>query len=163
MKLADLEMRTIERSAQIEQMVAQARIPNTLLVTQQADSLINETIVRLVREVAYVPGPRSVNIPAMTVPEIKIDAVKSPGYKVPATWWDGFKELHFDVLKRWFPVRYSYIGGETLRDAQVLQERHVVGGKIFEARMYIPDLQLPGGTRMREYRWHEIDYATASA
>lgn len=137
-------------------MVSKIRIPNLeLLWMQDPAEFTGDLIVQLSRKVAYIPGPTSIDIPKMHVPQIAVRRIEVPQITVPATWWDHFKLYHFDVLLRWFPVRWTTLQERTvLQEGEILQKEHEVGGH-FEARDYLPDVVIPDRGR-HEYRWYSL-------
>ena len=72
--------------------------------------------LQMVRKIATVGGD------TVTVPEIR----------VPDGLWQAFKERHFDVLLRWFPVRY-----------RVLQRQQTC-----KAMELLPNVDLPADYRI---------------
>jgi hypothetical protein len=117
--------------------------------------LAEETIIELQRRVAYIPGPDTISLPATSVPEIRAPLVELPSVTVPATWWDHFKSSNFDILLRWFPVRYKIVQQPRTIGGEVLQEAATIGGKDYQARMYLPDVIIPKSEKV--YRWHSFD------
>lgn len=111
-------------NAELAEIFVQTRIPRIELERREdVMGFQRDVIIRMARKIAHIPGKERVTIPRIEVPEIK----------VPATWWDSFKETHFDVLLRWFPVRY-----------RVLQFKHVMQyEQTYEARWYLPNLEIP--------------------
>jgi hypothetical protein len=110
-----------------ERLAVQHRIDNIEFLRMNDPVTFTESIIiRMSKKLAYVPGEEHVHIPRIV----------QQGLSVPATWWDAFKERHFDVLLRWFPVRHI-----VLQEAKVLQYEQA-----YEARRYLPDLVLPSDT-----------------
>lgn len=65
-----------------------------LEMAETGDDFIRDTLsLQMVRKIASVGGE------SVTVPEIR----------VPDGWWQTFKDRHFGVLLRWFPVRYRVL------------------------------------------------------
>lgn len=110
--------------AKIEQLATECLIPRSqLFLSVNPWKDMDNVVLRLVRRLAYMPGEERLVIPRIEQHRIV----------VPASWWDAFKEQHFDLLLRWFPVRYT-----VLQEQRVLQYEQA-----YEARQYLPNLELP--------------------
>lgn len=121
-----------------EQLSAQHHIDNIeLLRMHDPITMFESIIVRMTKRLAYIPGDDTITIPGIYQKPII----------VPATWWDAFKQKHFDVLLRWFPVRTTVLQkGEWLQYAQT-----------YEARRYLPELVLPKSAGNVEIlRWNPL-------
>jgi hypothetical protein len=151
-------LKIIEHEFPIEQLGADVHVPNVeIQLVEDHISLMREAIVRAVRSVAYIPGGETVNIPSARLPEIKVPEIRQREIRVPKTWWDAFKRANFDILLRWFPVRYHVIQpAMVLQEARVLQKRQTIGGKNYQARAYLPDLRLPEKWGTKAIRWQEL-------
>lgn len=124
--MSDLLNDTVQLSTTqvyFDQLTAQLRITNAELHLIREGDYMEDLVIRVVRKLAYIPGDEKITVPRIV----------QQGLSVPATWWDAFKERHFDVLLRWFPVRHI-----VLQEAKVLQY-----GQTYEARQYMPDFPLP--------------------
>lgn len=120
-----------------EQLASQYKIDNMeFLRMQDPVTMLESIIVRMTKRLAYIPGEETITVPKITQKAIW----------APATWWDAFKERHFDVLLRWFPVNYRL-----LQDSRVLQYEQT-----YEPRQYLPDLVLPKGHTSEIYRFQPL-------
>lgn len=115
-----------ERTALLETLTADCHISNMeLLAFKEPNEFLEGIVIRLKKKIAFIPGG---------------DLLSIEEIKVPETWWDHFKESHFDFLLRWFPVKYSVIQDPTE----------------FQAREYLLDLEVPEGLGESVVRWQEL-------